>query len=170
MNPLVQRHWRMTKNRQVYEDHRVLIEKFAAINGVKPGSEFDLEALRRGSPMALSHHTIDWPGCDHPSFLKRGRRAAMMVSEPYDSYMVEKTRVEATRLGLVVHQPPNTRASLYWPGWTYFVVLTRPDFGEVKWLPEQVKFPRAWSFPDSPPERDRAAALMGTKPNRFLGD
>ncbi len=165
MNLLVQRYWRMSKSRQIHEDHALLLEEFASLNRVKPGAEFDLEALRRGSLRALSWHTIDWPGCDHPSFLKRDKRAAMIVSEPYDLYMVEKTRAEAERLGLTLHMPPNPQASLYWPSWTYFVVLTRPDFGEVRWLPEQTKFPRSWSFPGTPPERYRDPALAGTKPS-----
>jgi hypothetical protein len=43
--------------------------------------------------------------------------------------------------GLVVHAPPNPRASFWFPTSTLFIAITRPDFGPVQWLGEQLDFP-----------------------------
>ena len=39
-------------------------------------------------------------------------------------------------LGLAVHLPPDPLASIHYPGWTYFVVITKAGV-TVKWLPDQ---------------------------------
>lgn len=167
MNALTQRHARICKNIRPYEDHDALLLAFATLNRCKAGRSFDLEALRRGSTQALSWHTVDWDGCDHPSFLKRDRRAAMILTEPYGDTLADKARAEAVRYGLVCHSPPNPWASFWFPGSTHLVVLTRPDFGEVRWLPDQLTFrkPRALAIGDQTSARslcDNSAVAVGT--------
>ena len=41
-------------------------------------------------------------------------------------------------LGLMLHVPPNPKASFWYPGRANFWVVTGPDFGEVRWLDEQL--------------------------------
>lgn len=115
--------------------------EFAGRNNLKPSAEFTLDALKRNLRSGGSWgRTYDYPGCDHPSFFKRHRRAALVVVEPYRPAEVEELKTYAADKGLVLHFPPNSQASFWFPGSTYFIAITRPDFGEVKWIPSQLSF------------------------------
>ena len=82
-----------------------------------------------------------WPGRDHESYFRRDRRRAAIVTEPYDSEGIRQAVLDyISPLGLVLHVPPEPRASLWYPGYTLFLVITKPDFGDIRWLPEQLEF------------------------------
>ena len=76
----------------------------------------------------------------------RGGRVAAVVCQPYRDCVAE-ARATAEQLGLVAHVPPDPTASIHYPGWTRFIVFTRPGV-EVRWLDEQMK------------QLERADALM----------
>jgi hypothetical protein len=127
--------------------HDQLVAEFARLNGCKATKRgFALSTLARGGVTDTVSGTwgnwpLGYPGADHHAFARRGRYAAMAIVEPYDS---EESRVGlpaylAAR-GLVLHQPPNPQASFWYPGATLFCVITTPEFGEVKWLEEQLQY------------------------------
>ena len=121
--------------------HAALLRAFARANGVKEGEEFTLDALARGMCSGGSWgEPYRWPGCDHPRFFKQGRRAALIVSEPYVTPDVDALRSYAADKGLVMQMPPNPKASFWCPPHTYFIVLTAPSFGRVSWLEAQLDY------------------------------
>lgn len=112
---------------------------WATINNVTRGAEFTLDALSRSMRSGGSWgHPHSFPGSRHLAYFRRYGSAAAMVAEPYDERDVEALRAYAVERGLVVTSPAHKRASLYWPGECYFVVLTAPSFGQVHLLPEQL--------------------------------
>jgi hypothetical protein len=118
-----------------------LLDEFAHDNRMMRSGEFSLDALARN----MMHggrwgEPYQWPGCDHPTYFKRDRRAVAVVAEPYNIGEVRALEAYARQQGLVLHAPPNIKASLWYPGFTYFVVITRPDFGKVRWLTDQLAF------------------------------
>src|SRR5262249_51092861 len=60
------------------------------------------------------------------------------ASRHWNEFVAELQASYAAR-GLRVHTPPNARASFWFPGWTAFIVITKPDV-VVHWLPEQLTF------------------------------
>lgn len=79
---------------------------------------------------------------DHTRTFRLRRRAVAVITQPYDHYDLADLPKWWGKLGgkddveLKWHIPPNSKASCYFPGRCYFLVLTRPDM-TVQWLPEQ---------------------------------
>ena len=117
-----------------------LAHAFGALNGWRVTHEFALCRLCS----ARCHRNCGGLIVDHPLFYRdvRTRANVAIVNQPYVSrqeFSASKmTAAWATR-GLRCHVPPNAFASFWFPGWTAFIVITRPDV-EVHWLPEQLTF------------------------------
>ena len=72
-----------------------------------------------------------------PGF-SRGRRYVAVVGQPYLSAVdIAEARARLADRGLVLHLAPDPLASFHYPGWTLFVVVTRPGVTGVRFLPEQ---------------------------------
>lgn len=125
-----------------HDGRDVLLDEFASLNGVKRATtEPTLDAIVRGLRSGGAWgRCYEWPGCDHPVFFKRDGRAAMAVTEPYATLDVDALRAYAAEHGLAFHTPPNPRASMWYPPHTYFIALTAPDFGPVRWHPHQLSY------------------------------
>jgi len=119
-------------------EHDDLVDMFAGYNDLKPGRAFCLSALVGEGSIWGAPAT--WPGDDHTVYLRRYRRPAMVLAQPYETSDVERLKTWAAERGLIISMPPNPFASFWFPGWTYCVAITAPDFGEVKWLPAQLEF------------------------------
>jgi hypothetical protein len=73
------------------------------------------------------------------------RRNVAAVGQPYVSPVgrrhphdwLVKLKASYAAQGLCCHTPPNAFASIHFPGWTAFLVITKPDV-TVQWLPEQL--------------------------------
>lgn len=141
MNSLWKRTLNMHQNIRDYEDHEELLHEFAELNNLKrTRRDFKMSALDRGQHGGGDdpEYGIQWQGGDHLSFFMRDGKAAAIITEPYSH--LHQALLRATSFGLVCHMPPNPFASLWFPGWTFFVVITRRDFGDVVWLPDQLSF------------------------------
>jgi hypothetical protein len=130
-----------------YKGWDKLLGRWAAFNGLKRSArEVKLDALKRGLRTGGAWgEYYNWPDegrelCDHPSAFRRDGVAAAIISEPYPTNDFHALLAYADKLGLVAHSPPNPKASFWFPGWTYLVVLTMPSFGEVRWLHDQITF------------------------------
>jgi len=86
---------------------------------------------------------------DHPLYYRDARRRNIaLAGQPYVTPAVRQqphdwlARLKASYAaqGLRCHTPPNAFASIHFPGWTAFIVVTKPET-QVQWLPEQL----AWS-------------------------
>lgn len=126
------------------ETHRALLADWATLNGLKQGADFPVGTLARGGThkrdedfWKLPRH---WYGRRFPFCWKRNNVAEAITLEPYPHDDVLSFMAFASRNGLAIHLPPNPRASFWFPDRSLFVVVTRPDFGDVRWLPEQVNF------------------------------
>lgn len=116
-------------------------KSFAELNQITPSGEFTLDALKRDLRSGGAWgETYQWPCCCHPSHFRRNRRATLVVTESYRPSEVEELEIYAADKGLALHFPPNKFASFWFPGSTIFIAITRPDFGEVRWLQEQIEF------------------------------
>lgn len=122
-----------------------LLADFGWWQDMKVGRYFPLSDLlkreaprRRKAPSWGEHY--DWPGSDHLAHFKRGRVPIAVLTQPYNTPDVDRLKLYAAANGLAVHMPPNPFASFWFPGWTYCVLLTAPDFGPVTWLEEQLEF------------------------------
>lgn len=123
--------------------HRGLLREFAEDNDLRESGEFTLDALSRGLHSGGAWgERYRWPGCDHDHYFRRDRRAMAVVTQPYVTRDVDALRVYAAEKGLVMHMPPSPLASFWYPGATYFIVLTAPSFGRVRWIPAQLNFER----------------------------
>jgi hypothetical protein len=111
---------------------------------IRTTSEFGLCGLAQGVNIGRRWNPADhqWPARDHHTFFKQcwGRQTAAIVTEPYLGSDIADLVVVVRAHGLVLHTPPNPLASLWYPGWTVFCVITRRDFPDVRWLPEQAEF------------------------------
>jgi hypothetical protein len=97
----------------------------------------------RFSPYDLSgrRRECEWH-FDHALYYRdaRTRAKAALVMQPYDdNFSARGLDATFARLGLRWHVPPNAHASFHYPGWTLFIVVTKPEV-EVRWLPEQIAF------------------------------
>lgn len=135
-----------------HDEWETLLKEWGSLNGVSyslkefgprklAGEKLKSRGYPNGALLATLEDAWGYPACDHVSWFKRNRKPAAIVTEPYGSgdSMAQLQRF-LDELGLVSHQPPNPYASLWYPGYTLFVVITRPEFGEVLWLPEQLEF------------------------------
>lgn len=126
-----------------HDEWELLLGEWGDLNDLRVGkASFGprmLSGQRVHSREETYHDESDFPGCDHSTrFVHQGAPAAI-VTEPYDDPR-DVLESFVRPLGLVVHQPPNPYASFWYPGQTMFLVITKPSFGEVKWLPEQLEF------------------------------
>lgn len=121
-----------------------LLEEWGELNGLQYTlKSFSPERLAGHRPGRAGRCSADtrFPGCDHTSWFMKDGRPAAIVTEPYvSSEAVHDLPAYMAELGLVIHRPPIQKASLSYPGCTMFLVITKPDFGEVRWLREQLEF------------------------------
>ncbi len=120
-----------------------LLADFGLLQDMKPGRSFPLSALLRESGTRAAPiwgEQYDWPGADHLAHFKRGRSPVAVLTQPYETVEVERLKLYAAARGLALHIPPNPFASFWFPGWTYCLLVTAPDFGPVSWLDEQLEF------------------------------
>jgi hypothetical protein len=85
------------------------------------------------------HHVL----FDHPLFFReiaRPYRTAAIVGQPYDTEPAAAI-VHAAGFRRICHVPPNYLASWWYPGWTRFFCLTRPEVARVQFLSEQLEKP-----------------------------
>ena len=127
-------------HRRMYD---ALVGEFAARNGLLVSPlPFALSTLATNTAgkgaWGLPYR---FPACDHPVYFHRQRRATLVLIEPYESTDVGGLEEYAAARGLMLHQPPNPMASFHFPGWTLAIAITRPNFGPVTWLPDQLAFP-----------------------------
>ncbi|MEQ1771829.1 MAG: hypothetical protein ABL879_18550, partial [Devosia sp.] len=124
-----------------------LLDQWGHQNDMRRASGFSHAALARNGSRDRNDDwgdTLDWPAADHVTYFRRQGRAAAVVTEPYGNLgqLDDLRRFLDSRLS--VHLPPVKRASFYIPGVTFFVVLTAPDFGPIKWLDDQQTFIQPW--------------------------
>jgi hypothetical protein len=120
--------------------HRVAITTFAKLNGWRPSevASYGLSLLghdRMSGRTRADNH--DFPLLDHCIWFREGRRYVAAVGQPYRSAVdIVEARARLANRGLVLHIPPDPFASFHYPGWTLFVVVTKPGV-RVRLLPEQ---------------------------------
>src|SRR5262249_24853729 len=113
---------------------------FGEVNGWALTREF---ALCRLCSSRCHRHCGGWI-VDHALFYRDActRRNVAIVNQPYLSRQEAAADLSAATWaarGLRCHVPPNAFASFWYPGWTAFIVITRPEV-TVRWLPEQLTF------------------------------
>jgi hypothetical protein len=120
--------------------HQAAMDAFAERNGWRPSevASYGLSLLgrdRMSGRIRADNHDCDL--LDHCVWFREERRYVAVAGQPYLSDVdIAKTRVRLAERDLVLHVPPDPLASLHYPGWTLFVVVTKPGV-EVRFLPEQ---------------------------------
>jgi hypothetical protein len=86
----------------------------------------------------------NWLGCTERALYYRDatRRNVALVVQPYIAEhctgdWLSKLKANYAARGLCCHAPPQVCASFWYPGWTAFLVITKPG-AMVQWLPEQL--------------------------------
>jgi hypothetical protein len=76
---------------------------------------------------------------DHCIYFRGDGKCAALVAQPYSgvSKATNEAFAIARELGLTCHVAPHLTASIYYPGWTLFIVFTMPGH-VMRWLPEQI--------------------------------
>jgi hypothetical protein len=145
--------------------HQAATDAFAKLNGWRQtkSTSYNLGLLGRGASSRSLWDSSDFPLLDHCVWLRQDRRYVAVVGQPYLSAVdIVEERARLALRGLVLHLPPDPLASFHYPGWTLFVVVTKPDV-TVKWLPEQDRrlkgLWRDW-LNASPDYRAEAAAAL----------
>lgn len=138
-NAIGQQFWRQQRKPQLDACARA----FGALNGWQLTREFALCKLCS----ARCRRNCGGLIVDHGLFYRdaRTRRNVAIVNQPYLSrqeFSADKMTAAWPARGLCCHVPPNPFASFWFPGWTAFIVITRPDV-TVRWLPEQLTFGKA---------------------------
>jgi hypothetical protein len=117
------------------------IDAFANLNGWR-GTKYHfygLDLLGR-STMSDPLRRLGSRDCsllDHDIWFRRDRRYIAAIGQPYLSDVdIAAARANLKARNLVLHVPPDPLASFHYPGWTLFVVVTKPGV-EVRFLPEQ---------------------------------
>jgi hypothetical protein len=130
--------------REQCDKQRQVEELFGAINGwALTDAAFSPDAIGK---YRSNWNLNDFEWIDHPIGYrdKSKRRNAAIVGQPYadgiDSLRDELDAV-ANEYGLRWHAAPMQYASIWYPGWTSFIVMTLPDI-KVELLPEQENEPR----------------------------
>ena len=119
---------------------RAAMDAFAELNGWRPSevASYGLSLLGRGrmsGRICADNHDCDL--LDHCVWFREGRRYAAVVGQPYLSAVdIAEARARLADRGLVLHLAPDPLASFHYPGWTLFVVVTKPGV-RVRFLPEQ---------------------------------
>src|SRR5262249_6421126 len=113
---------------------------FGALNGWRGTREFALCKLCS----ARCHRYCGGLFLGHGVYYRDARPRAKVasVNQPYVSrqeFSGSKLAATYAARGLRCHVPPNPFASVWYPGYTAFIVITKPDV-EVRWLPEQLAF------------------------------
>jgi hypothetical protein len=118
-----------------------LHKEFAKANGVRVSPyEFRLRHIAENKrPSDEPDSLVGSRFITHFECYTRDRRPILLLTEPYDTG-VDEIEAEVKRLGLALHAPPNPRASFWNPPWTLCLAVTRPDFGDVRWLVDQLDF------------------------------
>jgi hypothetical protein len=121
---------------------------FAALNHWRfSPRDFSIKTLIRGGARATRD---EYPPTLHPSELLdhavyfrelvKPYRPAAIVGQPYESAVTVDCAIKLARsLKLVLHVPPVSTASWWFPRCTHFFCLTRPGF-VVNFLPDQLAF------------------------------
>jgi hypothetical protein len=123
--------------RQLSELRLAVAEQFADLNGwqlYQPGVSFRPQDIgqRCGQSFTGGH------GIDHALYFRGSGVCAAIASQPYDDVEDQAEKL-AERYSLTLHVPPHPKASIWFPGWTRFLVLTTGGH-RVRWLPEQQLF------------------------------
>lgn len=125
------------------EKHK-LVSEFAQSNEMQTTTKgFDLTTLAAPpwTCPTFKASVIPVSGFDHVRCFRRYRQPVAILTEPYEpEEHLEGIRDHVEALGLLVHTPPNLYASFHFPGWTGCILITRPDFGQVLWLDDQLDF------------------------------
>jgi hypothetical protein len=102
---------------------RAAAEAFGRLNGwaLAKAHSYSLELL--GRAIRTSGEGRDHLLLDHDYWFRKDRR-----------YVAQREGL--TKRGFVLHLLPDPFASFRYPGWTLFVVVTKPGVA-VRWLPEQ---------------------------------
>jgi hypothetical protein len=110
---------------------------FGDLNGWTPTDLFTPDAIGRTRRTAAIPDLAGW--MDHGFGYRAGRRLVAIVGQPYNTVPQYRDTLDdcAARYGLRWQVAPMGRASFWFPGWTLFIVMTRPDV-QVHWLPEQI--------------------------------
>jgi hypothetical protein len=101
---------------------------------------------------------------DHGIYYKRKSKPIAIVAQPYNLCdPIEKMTESFNDLyALDVYVPPDPKASFWFPGGTFFVVLAAPNT-DVKWLPEQDgRYIHRWPLRDAALEKARSALKSPT--------
>jgi hypothetical protein len=120
--------------------HQAAKDAFAEVNGWRPSevASYGLSLLGRDrmfGRIRADNHDCDL--LDHCIWFREGRRYVAVVGQPYLSAVdIAEARARLAERDLVLHVPPDPLASFHYPGWTLFVVVTKPGV-EVRFLPEQ---------------------------------
>ena len=123
---------------EVTQAAKTAINAFAAINGWRTTPAFfDLGRINRSLPPRHDDRSLDRELLDHCIGFSTAHGAVAVAGQPYGSEIdLAEHRAGLAERGLALHVPPDPLASIHYPGWTLFVVITR-EGGSVKWLPEQ---------------------------------
>jgi hypothetical protein len=113
---------------------KAAIEAFASINGWIAGDSYCHPAmLGKRNRMPREYGSIP-SFYDHYFGCRKDGKNIAIVTQPYQFSDAERSM--AINRGLELHLPPDPMASIYYPGRTFFIVVTRPGV-TVEWLPEQ---------------------------------
>jgi hypothetical protein len=113
---------------------------FAALNGWKRDERtaYDPEAIGRRNRRYLDTSGY-WSGprfFDHCINFRADGKNVAVVTQPYAYSHTDAAERWAAERGLAIHLPPDPRASIHYPGATFFIVFVAA--GEVvNWLPDQ---------------------------------
>jgi hypothetical protein len=120
--------------------HQSAMAAFAELNGWRLSEVASYGLSLLGRDRMSSRVRADNRECDlldHCAWFREGRRHVAAIGQPYLSAVdIAETRARLADRGLVLHLPPDPLASFHYPGWTLFVVVTRPGV-RVRFLPEQ---------------------------------
>lgn len=126
------------------------LRSWAKLNGLKlTDSTFCLDTLAANrvhmydrGPYGCERRCIPGrhPMFDHWFAFRRSRRAAAIVTQPYDHVTLADVQQHIAAKGLVAYAPPEPNASFHYPGECGFYVIQRADAPPPKWISEQVRF------------------------------
>jgi hypothetical protein len=131
-------YWKLVPRERELQEQAVAA--FGKLNGWRKSSGFGLDQLAGHKPS----NYLEYP-CrgifDHALFYKIRGRPAAIVGQPYPGKRfacISAAMDIADRLGLALHIPRMTMASVHLPGGCAFLVFCRRDH-QIKWLPEQFR-------------------------------
>jgi hypothetical protein len=119
--------------------HQVAVDAFAELNGWRATKStcYNLGLLGRSMSSSSLWDTSDFPLLAHSVWLLLNGRYVAAIGQPYLSAVdVSEARAALTARDIILHVPPDPLASFHDPGWTLFLVFTKPSV-RVRFLPEQ---------------------------------